>query len=134
MAVYGDQLSAFPELFEKFNNYSIEPNTVAGKKPRNLLSTFKGILQFVKMGGYGAEGDTLNAYDIPTLWSRKRLKVGTFVTHSDATVQDPLYVIKGSDDYRKQGAFYVYDLSEVVASTDKQTQNKSFNFGASNYL
>lgn len=131
MAVYGDQLVYFPELFSTYNIYSMSPELVAGKKARTLVKKVRGVLQFVKGGDYKEEGQTLNSCDIPTFWSRVSIGIGLYVT--DAKDESVTYIITGSNNYKKEGNFFVYRLETVVASTDRQVANTDVDYGKSRY-
>lgn len=127
MAIYGDQLSFFPELFQNFENYSAKPELVSGKENRVFIQNFRAVKQDMKAGELAIEGDTLNATEVPTLWTRTALKKGTFVV--DPKEPDVIYVVNKANNFKFQGNFIVYILENVVGTTDVQKPNKDINFG-----
>lgn len=131
MAVYGDQLAFFPELFQMFDNYSLKPLAVAGKHERVFIQKVRGIKQDMKAGELDVEGDTLNATSVPTFWTRTPLKRGTYLV--DPAFPDELYIVNKENNFKFQGNFIVYILENQVASTDKQETNHDFNYGMNNY-
>lgn len=127
MAIYGDQLSFFPELFQTFENYSAKPELVSGKENRVFIQKFRAVKQDMKAGELDIEGDTLNSTEVPTLWTRAVLKKGTFVV--DPKEPDVIYVVNKANNFKFQGNFIVYILENVVGTTDVQKPNKDINFG-----
>lgn len=133
MAVYGDQLAFFSEQFIRIKNYSMEPNTVAGFKERVFICDFRGVLQELKGGSFDKEGETLNETEVPTIWTRKNLKTGTFIVPDEGDYKGIIYRITSPQGFKKPGGFYVYTLQRVVGSTDEQKVNTSVDYGVSAY-
>lgn len=127
MSVYGDQLAFFPEQFETFNSYSAKPEIIAGLQPREFIKSFRGIFQFVKSDELDREGDTLNATEVPTLWTREVLKKGTYIVNPSNP--EDLYIVNKSNNYKFQGGFVAYVLELVVGAKDSQKPNTSFGYG-----
>lgn len=133
MAVYGDQLAFFHEQFLTFRNYSLQPETVAGFEKRVLIGRFSGVLQELKGGELVVEGETLNATEVPTLWTRAYIKPNTFVVPDKGDYADGLYKVTNAASHKHQGNFRVYTLQLVTGSTDEQTENEDVDFGGNSY-
>lgn len=129
MAVYGDMLSFFPELFQMFDYFAMQALPVSSYSNRQALGKVKGIFQFLKKGELEREGDTLNDTAVPTLWTRKRLAVGNFITSDSVD-----YRITNDYPWFFQGGFYCYGLERVVSSTDKQTPMEDVELGQNQFL
>lgn len=128
MSVYGDMLGFFPELRRAFKYYSMSPNPIAGYETRANESTIYGTLQNVRAGSLDVEGDTLNATNVPLLWSRSTLEQGYFI--EDDAVQ---YRISKSNNWKREGAFTVYQLESIKGVTNTQVKDTDVTLGIGFY-
>ena len=133
MAFYGDQLAFFGEQFIRIKNYSMEPKAVAGFNERVFICDFRGVLQELKGGSFDEEGETLNDTEVPTVWTRKSLKTGTFIVPDEGDYKGVIYRITNPQGFKLQGGFYSYTLQKVVGSTDEQKDNPSVDYGVGAY-
>ena len=81
--VYGDQLAFFAEQFRMFEYFSMTPLPNASYSKRESLGKIKGVFQFVKRGDLLRENDTEADTNVPTIWTRTKLKVGNFIQMED---------------------------------------------------
>lgn len=129
MAVYGDMLSFFPELFRMFEYFHMEPNVVASYTQRESLGKVRGVFQYMKKGDLVRENDTEADIDVPTFWTRKKLNVG----HYFITVDDVLYRITTNYQWKFEGNFYCYGLETFVGNSDKQQPFDYVDLGQNSY-
>ena len=127
--IYGDMLSYFPEQFRMFDYFSMKALPVASYTERESLGKVKGIMQFVKKGELTREGDTLNETDVPTLWTKKKLVIGNFITADEVD-----YRITNDYPWFFYGGYYCYGLEQLVASKDTQTPMEDVEIGQNQYL
>ena len=129
MAVYGDMLVFFNEQKRSFKYFTMSPNTVASYSTREYLDNVVGVFQYMKRGELTRENDTLADVNVPTLWTRKKLKVGDFFIEKD----DEIFRIVNPADWSFEGGFNVYVLETVVGNSDVQEPFEDVNLGQNNY-
>lgn len=125
MAVYGDMLSFFPEQFRMIDYFMMSPDTVAGYNKRIELGKVRGVFQYLKRGELRLENDTLADTSVPTIWTRRKLDVGSYFIHFEGVD----YRIVNSASWLFEGGFYCYVLESMVGNTDKQKPHEDVNFG-----
>ena len=128
MAVYGDQLAFFAEQFRMFEYFSMKPLPNASYSKRESLGKIKGVFQFVKSGDLLRENDTEADTNVPTIWTRTKLKVGNFIQ-----MEDELYRITSDYTWKFEGNFYCYSLETFVGNSDAQTPHPYVNIGQHSY-
>lgn len=128
MAVYGDQLAFFAEQFRMFEYFSMKPLPNASYSKRESLGKIKGVFQFVKRGDLLRENDTEADTNVPTIWTRTKLKVGNFIE-----MEDELYRITSDYTWKFEGNFYCYSLETFVGNSDAQTPHPYVNIGQNSY-
>lgn len=128
MAVYGDQLAFFAEQFRMFEYFSMKPLPNASYSKRESLGKIKGVFQFVKRGDLLRENDTEADTNVPTIWTRTKLKVGNFIE-----MEDELYRITSDYPWKFEGGFYCYSLETFVGNSDAQTPHPYVNIGQHSY-
>lgn len=126
--IYGDQLAFFPEQFRMFEYFTMSPNTVGSYSKRVSLGKVRGCFQYMKRGELRRENDTLADTNVPTLWTRRKLRAGDFIEANDETLR-----ITNSANWLFEGGFYCYVLETVVGNTDKQTEHEYVNLGQDSY-
>lgn len=129
MAIYGDMLSFFPEQFRMFDYLHMTPQNVASYSKRENLGKVRGVFQYMKRGELKRENDTLADTNVPTFWTRQKLKVGDFFIQKD----DELYRIVNPADWLFEGGFCCYILETVVGNTDEQEPHEYVNIGQNDY-
>ncbi len=126
--VYGDMLSFFTEQFRMFEYFSMNPLPNASYSKRVSLGKVKGVFQFVKRGDLIRENDTEADTNVPTIWTRTKLKVGNFIQ-----MEDELYRITSDYTWKFEGNFYCYSLETFVGNSDTQTPHPYVNIGQNDY-
>lgn len=129
MAVYGDMLVFFNEQKRSFKYFTMSPNTVASYSTREYLDNVVGVFQYMKRGELTRENDTLADINVPTLWTRQKLKVGNFFIEKD----DEIFRIVNPADWSFEGGFNIYVLETFVGNSDVQKPFKHVNLGQNNY-
>lgn len=129
MAIYGDMLSFFPEQFRMFDYFHMTPQNVASYSKRENLGKVRGVFQYMKRGELKRENDTLADTNVPTFWTRQKLKVGDFFIQKDGE----LYRIVNPADWLFEGGFCCYILETVVGNTDEQEPHEYVNIGQNDY-
>lgn len=128
MAVYGDQLAFFAEQFRLFDYFSMNPIPTGSYTKRQDLGKVKGVFQYNKRGDLIRENDTEAETDVPTIWTRQKLKVGNFIQK-----EDELYRITSDWTWKFEGNFYVYSLETFIGNSDKQESFDYVNIGQNSY-
>lgn len=128
MAVYGDQLAFFAEQFRMFEYFSMKPLPNASYSKRESLGKIKGVFQFVKRGDLIRENDTEADTNVPTIWTRTKLKVGNFIE-----MEEELYRITSDYTWKFEGNFYCYSLETFVGNSDAQTPHPYVDIGQHGY-
>jgi hypothetical protein len=128
MGVYGDSLAFFTEQFRMFDYFSMETLPVASYSQRVLLGKIKGVFQYVKKGDLIRENDTEADVNVPTIWTRTKLKVGNFIE-----MDEELYRITSDYTWKFEGGFYCYSLETFVGNSDEQQPFEDVNIGQGHY-
>ena len=126
--IYGDVLSFFSEQFRQWEYFSMSPLPTGSYTKRELLGTISGVFQFVKKGDLTRENDTEADVNVPTIWTRTKLKVGNFVQF-----KDELYRITSDYPWMFEGDFYCYSLETFIGSSDAQEEFEYVNIGQNDY-
>ena len=129
MAVYGDMLVFFNEQRRSVNYFTMSPNTVASYSARKDLGKVTGVFQYMKRGELTRENDTLADVNVPTFWTRQKLKVGNFFIEKD----DEIFRIVNPADWTFEGGFNIYVLETFVGNSDVQKPFEDVNLGQNNY-
>jgi hypothetical protein len=130
MAIYGDQLAFFSEQFRKFEYFEMQPQLVSSYDNRTPLGDVKGVFQYMKRGELLRENDTLEDTNVPTLWTRQKLKVGNTFIKKD----EEIYRIVNPADWLFEGGFCVYVLETFVGNMEgKQEPFEHVDIGQNSY-
>ena len=129
MAIYGDLLSFFPEQFRMVSYFCMKPLNVASYTEREDLGKVRGIFQYMKKGELKRENDTLNDTNVPTFWTRQKLKVGNYFLQKD----DELYRIVNPANWLFEGGFHCYVLETFVGNSDVQVNFEDVDLGQNSY-
>lgn len=129
MAVYGDLLSFFPEQFRMVSYFCMKPLNVASYTEREDLGKVRGVFQYMKKGELKRENDTLEDTNVPTFWTRQKLKVGNYFLQKD----DELYRIVNPADWLFEGGFHCYVLETFVGNSDAQVSFEDVDLGQNSY-
>ena len=128
MAVYGEQLAFFAEQFRMFDYFSMKPLPTGSYTPRESLGKVKGVFQYMKKGDLIRENEVEAETDVPTFWTRQKLKVGNFIQK-----EDELYRITSDYTWKFEGNFYCYSLETFIGSSDKQIPFEHVDLGQNGY-
>ena len=128
MGVYGDQLAFFAEQFRMFEYFSMKPLPNGSYSTRVPLGKIKGVFQYVKKGDLIRENDTEADVNVPTIWTRTKLKTGNFIV-----MDDELYRITSDYPWKFEGNFYCYSLETFVGNSDAQKPFEHVNIGQNDY-
>lgn len=129
MAIYGDMLGFFSEQFRQFDYFHMAPLPSASYTARDNVTKVKGIFQYMKRGELKRENDTLADVNVPTFWTRKKLKVGDYYIQKD----DEIYRILKPADWLFEGGFCCYVLETVTGNTDVQIPFENVDLGQNSY-
>jgi hypothetical protein len=127
-SIYGDSLAFFAEQFRIFDYFSMQALPVASCSKRVPLGKIKGVFQHVKKGDLIRENDTEADVNVPTIWTRTKLKVGNFIE-----MDDEVYRITSDYTWKFEGGFYCYSLETFVGNSDEQTPFEDVNIGQNSY-
>lgn len=128
MGVYGNILAFFPEQFRSWEYFSMSPLPTGSYTKRESLGKIRGVFQFVKKGDLIRENDTEADVNVPTIWTKTKLKVGNFIEF-----EDELYRITSDYPWKFEGGFYCYSLETFVGNDDSQTPFEDVNLGQNYY-
>lgn len=129
MAVYGNMLSFFPEQFRSVEYFQMTPQSVASYSKRVSLGKVRGVFQYMKKGELRREEETLNDVNIPTFWTKQKLKAGYFLEKDE----EELYRIVNSENWLFEGGFYCYVLETFVGVSDVQEIDTEVDIGQNSY-
>ena len=129
MAIYGNQLAFFQELFRTFDYFHMTPNVGASYSRKGEVEKVRGVFQYMKRGELKRENDTLADVNVPTFWTKRKLSVGDYFIQKE----DELYRIVNPADWLFEGGFNCYVLETVVGNTDKQEAFDYVNLGQNSY-
>lgn len=129
MGIYGNQLLFFSEQFRVFDYFHMSPKVGASYSQRDEVIKVKGVFQYMKRGELRMEESALADVNVPTLWTRSKLKVGDYFIQKD----DELYRIVNPADWLFEGGFGCYVLETVVGNTDEQKPFEYVDLGQDSY-
>ena len=86
------------------------------------------MFQYVKKGDLIRENEAEADVNVPTIWTRTKLKVGNFIE-----MDDELYRITSDYPWKFEGGFYCYSLETFVGNSDAQESFEDVNLGQNDY-
>jgi hypothetical protein len=120
--VYGDTLSAFPELIDSYIVFDMRAMAGGGYGLRHNDRPVDGIFRRVPGGAMGIMGDNREPNDVASFWvfadEAFKLEQGGFME-----VDGTLYILTKDNNYDKEGGFLKFVASLVPGPTDKQTED-----------
>jgi len=123
MSIYGDILSAFPELMRKHQMYSMAPRAGGGYYERVLL--FKKTGCFIKgaksHAAIAGEARVTNEAGVLYCYENKideRVKQGMYFED-----EGQLFIIADDQTFAREAGFGAYGCQLVQGSTDRQVEN-----------
>ena len=118
--VYGDVLSAFPELFDTYTIFLMKPKPGGGFGARYGQVQIDGIFRNVPGGKLGVQAENLEPNSINSFWCYAE-DSGNVRQGSYMEVDGSLYKLTKDNSYRKESGFVKFTASIVPGPTDKQT-------------
>ena len=121
--VYGDILSAFPELIQEYRLFRMTARAGGGWNPRTGEVTVDGIFRRVPGGAMGIEGE-----------NRETNGVGSLYLFADDATSLPsqgiymevggvLYILKKDNGYADEAGYVKFIANLVAGPTDMQTKD-----------
>lgn len=112
-----------------FDYFHMSPKVGASYSQRDEVTKVKGVFQYMKRGELRREEDTLADVNVPTFWTRQKLKVGDYFIQKE----DELYRIVNPADWLFEGGFNCYVLETVVGNTGEQEPFEYVDLGQNSY-
>ena len=121
MPVYGDILSAFPELIQDYTVFDMKAK-VGGYGPRTNPRTVSGIFRKVPGGKLGIEADNRQPNSVASFWcfEDEAVKVGQAAYME---LPDGLYLMTKDNGYVVEAGYAKYTASIVPGPTDQQVED-----------
>jgi hypothetical protein len=128
--VYGDMLSAFTELLEDYEVFSMDAKLGAGYAQRTNRRTVTGYLSRIKGGAEGIEGGlrTENQYGIfyeKLSGDESVIRQGDYLER-----KHEIYQFIHDDDFEREGGFVSWDVQLLAAFTDQQRRDPNVDLAA----
>ena len=134
MSVYGDMLLYWPEQRRSLTLYDMTPKINGGwdkvlDQSGNLITTtITGVFQNTS-GDSTTEGNG-------NLVHKKQLELWTEtggLSDKFTDYQGSVYRLKSDNDWESEGGFYRYSLEKVVGNNGAESDNATWNTGASSF-
>ena len=132
--VYGDILLAWPEQMTALEVYEMSPKvnggwTVAVDQQGNKITrSILGVFQNTRGGGAKDSNGNLAKGDGMELWTAAEGIGGMFLQW-----RGYVYRIKDDNRWIREGGFYRYGLEKVVGNNGTESDDASWNTGASSF-
>jgi hypothetical protein len=133
--VYGDMLSAFPELLEDYEVFKMDPRAVGGYGERYDKRTATGYLSHRKSRRAGHVSEALLKNDEATFWERHNVMTGeSSIEQLDfMETKGKLWRFVEEDDFGKEGNFTRWTVQKVAGNTDQQVPHSTVRLGAEDF-
>lgn len=128
MSVYGDVLTAFPELMKEYRIYSMKARAGGGYDPKQLRATVVGIFRHVPGGKMGIQADNREANEVATLWyidEGQPIEQGMYLE-----VRNKMYILMKDSGYTEEGGHREFTLGFVPGPTSVQRSDPAVISGA----
>ena len=120
--IYGDMLSAFPELIRTYTVFDMEAKTGGGYNARRNLREVDGIFRRVPGGKMGIAGENREPNEVGTFWiyddDADRVRQGSFVE-----IDGDLLVLTKDNGYLREGGFTRFTAALVGGPNDQQVED-----------
>jgi hypothetical protein len=125
VGVYGDYLSAFPELLEDYEVFKMQPRIGAGYGERYDKKVVTGYMSWRKAKEAAIVADAATKNDRGTFWEQCDFLTGeSRIEQFDMTeIKGNLYRFVEGDDFSHEGGFARWTVQYVAGNTDQQTTN-----------
>lgn len=122
MPVYGDILSAFPELIQDYVVFDMKARVAGGYGPRTNPRTVSGVFRKVPGGKLGIEADNRQPNSVASFWcfEDESVKVGQAAYME---LPDGIYLMTKDNGYIVEAGYTKYVASIVPGPTDQQVEN-----------
>lgn len=127
-SLYGDVLLSFTEQMESAPYYKMDPAVNSGFTDETFIKNIK-IIRHNSFGGLikDSNGNLVKTQSFE-IWTRETLIDGYFIK-----VDDEVFRIAKSKNWKKQGGFIAYDTEKVVGDDNTIPLDVEFNKGEDNF-
>jgi hypothetical protein len=125
ICVYGNQLTAFPELMEDYEVFKMSPCIGAGYGERYGKKAVTGYMSWRKAREADVVGDAATKNDRGTFWEQCDFLTGeSRIEQFDMVeINGELYRFVEGDDFSREGGFARWTVQYVAGNTDQQKAN-----------
>jgi hypothetical protein len=125
MPVYGNMLSAFPELMKDYEVFKMNPHIGAGYGERYGKKTVTGYMSWRKAREADIVGGAAVKNDRGTFWEQCDFLTGKgrIEQFDFVEIEKQLYRFVEGDDFSREGGFAGWIVQYVPGNTDQQTTN-----------
>ena len=125
MPVYGDMLSAFPELMADYEVFKMDPHLGGGYGKRYGKRTVSGYWSWRKHTKMGIEGDLRTENDQATFWAQDDFLTGKkLVGQGDyVEMEGVVFLVIEDDSFSHEGGFTRCLMQRVSGLDGRQTTN-----------
>ena len=124
MAIYGDMLALFPELFQEIEVFSMSPKYGAGYGPRKRELICFGYLSRFNANKEKIQGENRTENKSGTLYTFDPLPSGAINQGWYIEDSGELFQIVNDENYAKEAGMSAYRCQIVTGSTGEQIENK----------
>jgi hypothetical protein len=125
MPVYGEMLSAFPELMKTYEVFKMKPYIGAGYGERYDKRNVEGYWSWRKQSKMDVDGDLRTPNHQATFWVRDSfLGKKVAVEQNDyIEVNGKMFVVVDDQNFSHEGGFYKCLMQKLSGITDQQVSN-----------
>lgn len=122
-AVYGDILSAFPELIKEYTLFRMTAQAAAGYNSRTNIRTVYGIFRKVPGGTMAVQGENREPNGVASLYIFSDEEEGIPTQGAYLEVGSVLYILKKDNNYDAEGGYVKYLANIVPGPTYQQKKD-----------
>lgn len=119
-AVYGDMLSAFPELFKEYTLFRMTAQAAGGFNKRTKIRTVYGVFRRVPGARMGIEADNRTPNSAASLYLYADEVEGVPAQGTYVEVGEEVFILKKDKNYADEGGYVKFDASLVPGPNGKQ--------------
>ena len=133
--VYGDVLSAFPELMVEHTVFRADALHGGGYGERYDLRTAIGYLSWRRGDAAAVQGASAEHDDLGTLWEKHDgITDKRVIKHNDYfETKDGMYRLLEDADFGREGNYSKWKVKRVPGLTDTQYEDEEVNLGAGDF-
>lgn len=118
--VYGDFLTAFPELLKEYAVFYMKALPGGTYGPRESVNTVLGALRFTPGGKMGIQGENRQPNAVASFWcfpdEEEKIRQGMYIE----VEKKGIFILTKDNGYESEGGFLRYTVALVPGPTDKQ--------------